>query len=166
MSENEFRHKINLINETNSVALIDAGRIKLLIKTANSYEMLPVNIEGLSHIPIIVRTKKTENSPVVAYTLEYELLVPHTNLPSIYNEKYSLSEGSQIICSRTINDSTKKTPVIYDNKGIVTISKIISTETLESYITKNKRKLFELKHLIDASNQTANELNSQKTLTL
>ena len=166
MSEIDFKNGIRSINKGHSIALIETEKIMFLVKTNGSYKMMPVNIEGLLYIPVIINAKEAEKAGEIAYNLSYKLLIPHINLPSTYNEEYKLDENSQIICTHTINDTTEESPVIYDNKDDRTILKLKRPETLENYLIRNKRKLFELKHLIDGSIELANELNRQKTLKL
>ena len=163
--------KITLTSNLNCIALIETHRIKHLTKIDDSYKMEPIHIVNMPYIPLIIHTYADINKELekIKYNFTYELLISHVTIPSTYIEEYVLSNNQEAsknqVTYNLLPNNTIESPIIYDNKNIVTISKLKNQEILADYILHNKRKLFNLKHIVDESFELFEEKN-QKTYRL
>lgn len=130
--------RLNLVNNINSIALVETSRIKLL----NEGEYEPITIENLPLIPIYVCPIVCENT----YELYYKLLIPSIKIASTYIETYT--KESEITFKSIPSLEYTDKPVIYDNENIHTLSKIKSEQTTMSYIANHKRRIYEFAEII------------------
>lgn len=154
-----------MLNNSNksSIALIETNRIKHLVQTKNGYEMIPLEIEDLPYVPVILFLTKTEDEQTkkIKYKLNYKLLMPQIDIEPVFNEEYNLYNNSKFEMVTTNNNP--QSSIIYDNKNTITLYKLKNQETIEKYIMRKKRKLFELKLILDENIRINENDNIQKT---